>query len=287
MRRFAIEDFPDRRLEGESPLRQAQFVMLRLLGIFDAICREAGLRYWLEGGTLLGAVRHKGFIPWDDDLDVMMPREDFERFKTLAPDVLPEDVWLDGRLAFLRLRDRYSRRLDEGTDADADFNAVFMDIFPARQFPAMRRILRRARMLVPPYGCPSIPAEGSVARRVYRFGVAALYQVIYWSGLQFLIRGLCQLGRKEWWSYDLELTWPFYWRDSQIFPLSELVFEGQSFKVPRDWDGVLRHQFGDYMTPPPAGSRNHHHNVAIEATRPCAHPLALRWEDYHGGGKAT
>ena len=54
---------PDNRLQGDTPLRQCQLVQLRLLKILDAICAEKGWRYWLDGGTLLGAVRHRGFIP--------------------------------------------------------------------------------------------------------------------------------------------------------------------------------------------------------------------------------
>jgi lipopolysaccharide cholinephosphotransferase len=75
---------PDNRLDGGTPLRQAQLVMLRLLKAFHSICEENGLRYWLDAGTLLGAVRHGGFIPWDDDVDVLMPRDDYLRFCGIA-----------------------------------------------------------------------------------------------------------------------------------------------------------------------------------------------------------
>ena len=56
----------------ENELRSCQLKQLEILKIFDRICRKHNLRYWIDGGTLLGAVRHKGFIPWDDDLDVAM-----------------------------------------------------------------------------------------------------------------------------------------------------------------------------------------------------------------------
>ena len=72
--------YPDNRQEGETVLRQAQLVMLRMLKIIDYICRKHDISYWMCSGTLLGAVRHKGFIPWDDDLDICMIREDYERF---------------------------------------------------------------------------------------------------------------------------------------------------------------------------------------------------------------
>jgi len=60
-------------------VKEAQNTMLKLLLAFDKICQENQLTYWLDHGTLLGAVRHQGFIPWDDDLDVSMPREDYEK----------------------------------------------------------------------------------------------------------------------------------------------------------------------------------------------------------------
>ena len=84
---------PDERLKGDTVLRQAQLVMLRILRVFDAICTKHSLTYWLDAGTLLGAARHGGFIPWDDDIDVMMPLSDYEKFCTLAEKELPFDMF--------------------------------------------------------------------------------------------------------------------------------------------------------------------------------------------------
>ncbi|MBQ3939443.1 MAG: LicD family protein, partial [Clostridia bacterium] len=69
-------------------LQRVHAVQLRLLKEFDRVCRENGLQYFAVHGTLLGAVRHEGFIPWDDDIDVAMPREDYDRFAALAPKAL-------------------------------------------------------------------------------------------------------------------------------------------------------------------------------------------------------
>ena len=94
MKLNTFQDFPDNRLTGDTSLRQIQLVMLRLLKIFDKICQEYNLTYWVDAGTLLGAIRHKGFIPWDDDLDVIMPYEDYLKFLKLPATVFPDDVFL-------------------------------------------------------------------------------------------------------------------------------------------------------------------------------------------------
>ncbi|MFQ9742223.1 MAG: phosphorylcholine transferase LicD [Slackia sp.] len=69
----------------DSNLRKLQLTELALMRDFDRMCKKHGLRYYLLGGTLLGAVRHGGFIPWDDDVDLCMPREDYMRFLEIAP----------------------------------------------------------------------------------------------------------------------------------------------------------------------------------------------------------
>src|SRR3954466_241893 len=110
--------FPDNREEGETRLRQCQLVMLRMLKIFDYLCSRHQVKYFLTGGSLIGAVRHNGFIPWDDDLDVGMTRDNFEKFKKLAVPELPIDIffqtpetdpeYFSGRIIEAKLRDKYS-----------------------------------------------------------------------------------------------------------------------------------------------------------------------------------
>ena len=77
-----------------SPLRRQQLVMLDMVRALDGICKEHGIPYFLYGGTLLGAIRHNGFIPWDDDLDVAMLRSDYQRLVKVLPDELPEHIVL-------------------------------------------------------------------------------------------------------------------------------------------------------------------------------------------------
>ncbi len=110
--------FPDERESGETRLRQCQLVMLRMLKIFDHLCTRHNIEYFLTGGSLLGAVRHQGFIPWDDDLDVGMTRNNYEKFVQYAAPELPNDVFFQTtetdthypvcHMVEAKLKDKYS-----------------------------------------------------------------------------------------------------------------------------------------------------------------------------------
>jgi phosphorylcholine metabolism protein LicD len=86
-------DCPDIRVKGTLETRQCQIITTRMLRIFDLIAREHKIRYWLHGGTLLGAARHKGNIPWDTDIDIKMPLKDYIRFFTTVSKKLPKDIF--------------------------------------------------------------------------------------------------------------------------------------------------------------------------------------------------
>ena len=270
---------PDRRLEKTTELEQAQEVMLGLLKVFASICEKNNLSYWLAGGTLLGAVRHKGFIPWDDDVDVIMPREDYDKFLALPDSEFPEYVYHDTRDGFQRLRDRYSKRIDEGADPDRDFISIYIDIFPMKKYHYMRKVLSRIRMCIPPYSPPSIKNAHGLKKKMKRICANILYYFITYSGLQFVIRGLSLLGPKSVWGYDLGATWHYHHKDKWVFPLQKIQFEDAFFYVPHNYDAWLSNTYGkDYMVPK---QDNHHNNNSILVTTPCKHPEARNWlEDF-------
>lgn len=113
---YKYPQFPDIRATGESRLRQCQLVMIRMLKILDYICSRQQIDYWMTSGTLIGAIRHKGFVPWDGDIDVGIQRNDLERLKKamreLPYDIFYQDSDTDPHYPesslVVKLRDRYS-----------------------------------------------------------------------------------------------------------------------------------------------------------------------------------
>ena len=115
-------------------LRKQQLVMLDMLVYFDSVCKENNITYWLSSGNLLGAVRHNGFIPWDDDVDVMMMRKDYIKLeKILAKDLrynfqtYKNDFFYT--IPYAKLRDKKSEVSEHGRDKDYKYKGIFIDVF--------------------------------------------------------------------------------------------------------------------------------------------------------------
>jgi lipopolysaccharide cholinephosphotransferase len=286
-------EIPDLRPEGDSELRNCQLVMLRILKIFDRICSDSGLRYWISSGTLLGAVRYAGFIPWDDDVDVMMPLEDYRRFLELAPSLLPYDLFLQTRqsdpahpVAWAKLRDRFSFMDDPGGPF-AYSQGIPIDIFPATYMTRRRHLGRKFFALAPPYRMrPEWPRKGWSAKHKLYSGTFALLQC---AARPLLCGGPVSRAFARWgdrgdkfWVNDYPQEWlNEAFPDEAVFPLSRIYFEHFVFSCPADPCRCLEIQYGpDYMTPPPEGERGAHSVRSYLITGPNLHSSALRWQDY-------
>ena len=136
-------------------LRKLQLTELEILREIKRVCLENGIHFFLCSGTFLGAVRHQGFIPWDDDLDIGMLREDYERFCRLAPEKLSPDFCLQNwhtdsayALPFGKVRKR-NTLLVERKSIQLEENGIYVDVFPFDFAPASLSEQRRlARKLV-------------------------------------------------------------------------------------------------------------------------------------------
>ena len=138
---------------NEQTLQKLKDIEKDMLVIFIQICKKYDMRYFLAGGSCLGAVRHRGFIPWDDDIDVVMPREDYEKFLKVARNELPENIFLqtgktdnDFPMNFAKLRNSDTTFIETSVKNFKINHGVFIDIFPldgysdSKWFKLMNRI---------------------------------------------------------------------------------------------------------------------------------------------------
>lgn len=279
---------PDNRLQGDTPLRQCQLVQLRLLKIFDLVCAEKGWRYWLDGGTLLGAVRHQGFIPWDDDVDVAMPREDYAAFCREAAPLLPPDVFLATaktdpgypHVHLAKLRDRHSwfkDRLPVGQPA-RHHQGIDLDIFPADCVRTDRRRFASlaGRILNPVF----IHAPGQGLKNLRKAPVVALRRLAGPGRILRIFRRRCTSDGTRpflWFQLFKAKVFPRLWlEDRDLFPLQRLPFEDAALLAPANPGKYLTLMYGDYLRLPPENQRARH-AAEILPTTPCPHPESRPW----------
>ncbi|MBQ4569261.1 MAG: LicD family protein [Ruminococcus sp.] len=270
-------------------LRELQLCELEGLTFFDSFCRKHGLTYYLCGGCLIGAVRHKGFIPWDDDTDVLMPRPDYEKFLELYRKENPSQrfVLLDDSDAnsfsgniFAVLTDTdHTMVKDYQEDMDIP-HGIPLDIFPIdglaekklarymQYFWVMVYSLFRAQMV--PKNQGGLLAFGSrVLLGIFR-NRKTRYKI--W---RFAEKRMTRYNFEE--SENVaEFCAGFYFM-KKVYPreliysgTTEVEFEGRSFLAMKGYDEYLKIPFGNYMELPPEEQRIPHHEIIrLELNKPC------------------
>jgi len=241
-------------------------VELDLLEQLLTVCRQQGLRIWVDGGTMLGAVRHHGFIPWDDDIDVAMPRPDYDRLIAMGSSLFSEPYFLQSAYseddyfrghAQLRRSDTAAIRPSESYRS---FNqGIFVDIFPLdgvdsdaeRRRQTIRNIRRVYKRLKAVHlnvfysgRWGQLFRKWSSRREVSRVG-----RISYFKATEDLLRQH-PVGESELWA-ELAFSGDEIMFDCHIFDETVLMpFEHLQVPVPKGYDKFLRTQYGDnYMTP--------------------------------------
>ncbi len=261
----------------ELTLAEMQQVYLELLEEFDRLCAAHGLRYDLAGGSLLGAVRHGGFIPWDNDIDVCMPRPDYERLLalklsgklTLEP---KRDILCDRDDTFARHFGRYIRRdvrriTDMAEDSDCPW--IGMDIFPVDGLPIGDRAFHwqcwRVRQLRR-FLLTSVEKKGTSRRGSLAAKIKDLYRPILKKIGPFRIARkldkVCSKVPFETAEYVGAITGMYghreRWRKAEMLPQTRLDFETIQACAYQNYDIYLSHLYGDYMKLPPADQQIPH-----------------------------
>ena len=258
--------------------REVQLGELEVVKKLDEICGKLNLRYFLAYGTLLGAVRHRGFIPWDDDVDVMMPRLDYEKLINylisheveIAPLKLmhyrtnKDYIYPISRLVDTRYRIDYQNAQDYGL-------GLFVDIYPldgcGNTSAEAARIMQRAKTDIALISVAGLDkyypsSSGGFIRSVAKF---MGYCYAKARGAHYFAAKLDAMGKQ--YSYDdceyVNLTiWDIYvkplkkeWFDS----VERMQFEDAMLCVPGRYDEILTQIYGDYMQLPPEDQRIAHH----------------------------
>lgn len=248
-------DFSKYNGEG-TDLRKAQLRMLEILIEVDKICRKHNIPYWLDYGTLLGAVRHGGFIPWDDDVDISMMKEDYDRFLDIAPKELPEQFAVQNlstdkyySLTFTKIVDKKSKTIDSTgvySQSKRKYQGLWVDIFPVIKGNVHLRLwLDRL--------------YGGCYRRVHHFAPFSISVVISYILYPFawlakqLMSFFCSfcddnLRMDDFGTIENESKCQKFYDD--FIPTKEMMFENHPFLVPNKHDKVLTYYYGDYMKLP-------------------------------------
>ena len=248
---------------------------LEMLAFFDDLMKKHRLTYFMSGGTLLGAVRHKGFIPWDDDADLMMPRDDYEKLLELFDN---NDRF---RLSCIdndpKYQYPYARLWDPETEIewatyDTERIGLFVDIFPIDGFPDSRLLsnlhIINIRLLTELWHTVMKAGPGNDLhfKRLRRMVRPFLHQdpqyylrLINKTGKRYPFKSSRYAGVSTLTHYMFRERNPKEIYDETV----RLPFENLSLPAPSGYAVYLTNLYGDYMTPPPEDSRRTDHTFAV------------------------
>lgn len=259
-------------------LQKVQPILFDMLREVARVCDENDIPYFLYRGTFLGAVRHKGFIPWDDDMDIAMLREDYEKFCRIAPEKLGKDYcfqnWhtdLGYAHPFGKVRKRNTVYI-EAKCAPLAENGFYIDIYPLDAAPEKeedrkslhRKLLHLYRMKLMKCGYTPWREEDQIIWKK-RIGYL-LYQT---AALFFSQKKLVDTYEKlisrytdgDIWYEQSALPRNYYFKKQWCRELAEYPFGNAVFMGPKDYDAFLTSLYGNYMELPPEGQRENRHQI--------------------------
>lgn len=249
----------------EEQLRACQLKQLSILEEIDRICQRHQINYWLDGGTLLGAVRHGGFIPWDDDIDIAMRQDDLERFINIAPAELREGLFLqtpqtepESKEPIVKVRDLNSFYVEGADNFAADYQkGLYVDIFPMIAYPTLpRQWVKRITL--------GISKSYSILRKAHYYSLRSFAE-FFWFGVKYLLcsclwKMLSALRPKDTYFSNILINngYGIMHRQDSIFPTSTITFEGKTFRAPANPNAYLSDLYRNYMEIPPEEQRKIH-----------------------------
>ena len=259
-------------------LEEVKKIEFHILSEFASFCDTNNLKYYLGYGTLLGAVRHKGFIPWDDDIDVLMPRPDYDKFIKLTgynpikPNLetrLYRDCSHPNIYPFAKVVDSSTIVYEKGK-AKKNISGLWIDIFPLDGYPEDRtaaqnlfnkyKTLRNFQDLATT--CPMVVKQ-SIVKKIVKTIFIAPFVKLY--GINKICRKIDLLAQ-TYSCAECDKVADFTWGDNidsyllktELEPSVEVEFEGRNFKATAGWKQYLERLYGDWTQLPPENQRIPH-----------------------------
>ena len=260
-------------------MNEIQEKILEIYKEIKKICQKNSIPFYAIGGTCIGAVRHKGFIPWDDDLDIAIPIEMFDKFIECAKKDLPDHLYtyeckniehFDS--VFLKICDKRTSFIEESQYGLEDsYKGIFVDVMPlaginkSNGYYIKMYLLHRLNFI---RRMPASIYSRFLAKLItflcyplklitkYNFFSNKLYKIFYSMPLSN-----SKYTGYVWWGYELrKLTFPIEWFSETV----ELPFEDTTMSCPKEYDKYLTKQFGDYMKEPPKSMQTQVHKGIID-----------------------
>ncbi len=263
-------------------LRKLQLTQLDILLEVDRICKKNNISYFLIGGTLLGAVRHKGFIPWDDDIDIGMSRKDYEKFCNICKENLNsnyffQDWHTDNQYGygFAKIRINGTKCITEVAKKTNAHIGISLDIFPFDHMPdnyfAQKihyfTFTLCKKVLMSKMNYKMSGDSDNILHKFYHFMYDVLSKCISRNKLINMIENIATKYNSKETTKIINLFGAYRYNEVMDLhdcdELDSVNFEGYEFTAPSNYDKFLQAMYGDYMKLPPVEVRGKHHTKLI------------------------
>lgn len=258
----------------ELTLQELKDIEFEILKMFDAFCKENNIKYYLSHGTLLGAIRYKKFIPWDDDVDLLIPREDYNRMISLFKDSDRYHLFAfekdpNYRYPIAKLCDMTTRKVEFGYNNGVELG-VDIDLFPLDAWDDdLEKAKKEAKYIRRNMECLRLTKikKSDSPNPIKRFIKSIIMVFCKMRGSEHYIRNIINASHKEGQKGNNYLgckAWCVY-GNKGIIPAEvfadtvDVEFENEKFPAPVGWDKYLTCLYGDYLPEPPKEKQVTHH----------------------------
>ena len=266
------------RYQEVTDVNEIQQMELGIMEYIHEVCQKIGVKYFLAYGSLIGAVRHQGFIPWDDDMDICMLREDYEKLQDYLianPDERYEVMSYKNNLnyvyPFMKVQDNHTYLLEEDVRIDSNMG-IYVDIFPVDGYEddvefknKMTKLIKKRQLSC--YTFKGITNTKSVLNSLLRYVSVIIF---YFTNTNKYVAQIEELAKSRKVSDYEQVDYLIYkdmnkpvWRREWLEQVTTGIFEGKEFTIPKNYHEILTSDYGDYMQLPPVEQRVSHHDFKL------------------------